>query len=410
MNPYTRDAAGRFQPFGEGPASDPSALAYQQAQLFQEMEHHSARVPLHPVVLDIAARIDADPVLRMYLTEMIAQVPEPFRPYHPADVPHLLRHLNAALSMAPEYNHTALVGTPLYSILFWTMGTPAGLAAYTLPAVNAMFEDLLAVWADFLNSGASRYVLNDSERGWQSPAARARLHMEDYQHDPEALFWGFSSYNDFFTRRLVPGARPIDGEDDPKVIVAACDSTVQRVQRRAARTAPFWIKGHPYSLSDMLDGRFVDELEGGDVLQAFLSPFDYHRWHSPVAGTVREAYVKKGLYFSKPPGDVEAYLAHVQTRALIFIEADDPAIGLVAIVPVGMVEVSSCVLGPALQPGTHVEKGQELGLFQLGGSTHCLVFRPGVLRELLAPKGQDWPCANPWSWMVKVGQAIAVAG
>jgi len=52
-----------------------------------------------------------------------------------------------------------------------------------------------------------------------------------------------------------------------------------------------------------------------------------------------------------------------------------------AFVPVGIVEVSSCMIGPDLTPGYHVSKGEELGYFQYGGSTHCLVFRPGAIAE-----------------------------
>jgi phosphatidylserine decarboxylase len=61
--------------------------------------------------------------------------------------------------------------------------------------------------------------------------------------------------------------------------------------------------------------------------------------------------------------------------------ADDPAIGLVAFVPIGMTDVSSCMIGTQIQPGYHVIKGEELGYFQFGGSTYCLVFRPGVITD-----------------------------
>jgi len=52
-------------------------------------------------------------------------------------------------------------------------------------------------------------------------------------------------------------------------------------------------------------------------------------------------------------------------------------IGLVAFVPVGMSEVSSCVIDPTVTAGRHVDKGDDLGYFQFAGSTHCLVFQPG---------------------------------
>jgi phosphatidylserine decarboxylase len=66
-------------------------------------------------------------------------------------------------------------------------------------------------------------------------------------------------------------------------------------------------------------------------------------------------------------------------RAIILIEADDPVIGLVAFVAVGIGEVSSCLIDTNIAPGYHVAKGEELGYFQFGGSTYCLVFRPGAI-------------------------------
>jgi phosphatidylserine decarboxylase len=46
-----------------------------------------------------------------------------------------------------------------------------------------------------------------------------------------------------------------------------------------------------------------------------------------------------------------------------------------------MSEVSSCMIAPKVKPGYHVDKGEELGYFQFGGSTNCLVFRPGAIAE-----------------------------
>jgi len=129
---------------------------------------------------------------------------------------------------------------------------------------------------------------------------------------------------------------------------------------------------------------------GGTVYQAFLNATNYHRWHSPVAGKIVRAFTLEGTYYSEAdseradavePRYSQSYLAHVAARAVIIIEADNPAIGLTAFVPVGMSEVSSCLIDPKIEPGYHVEKGEELGYFQFGGSTHCLVFRPGAIAD-----------------------------
>ena len=366
--------------------------------------------PLRPVIQEFSALIERDPVVRMLVTQMIEQIPAKYKSYHPSSVAELLRWLDAVLGTAPDFNDSAAVGTPLSAILMWTMGTPAGFEAYRNATLNAMFKKILAAWTAYLDSPASRYVLNDGPNGWQSKAAMDKLQMQDYQYDAGAPFWGFASWNRFFTRALRPGARPIAEPNNDKVIVSACDSTVYAVEHDVQRHSKFWLKSQPHSLADMLGqaGDYADTFAGGTVYQAFLNPFNYHRWHSPVAGTVRRAFVQPGLYFSQANSEgedptiqdhSEGYITQVQTRAVIVIEADDKAIGPVCVMPVGMVEISSCVIDPGIAIGAHVDKGQELGCFQFGGSTHCLIFRKGAVRSFSAKKDD----------FRKVGQPIALA-
>jgi phosphatidylserine decarboxylase len=83
-------------------------------------------------------------------------------------------------------------------------------------------------------------------------------------------------------------------------------------------------------------------------------------------------------------------------RAIILIEADDSVIGLVAFVGIGMDEVSSCMIGKDVKPGYHVAKGKELGCFQFGGLTHCMVLRAGAIADftlaaLAQPHDPDAP-------------------
>lgn len=361
----------------------------------------------HPVILEFIKIIDEDPVVRMYLTQMIEQIPQNQR--NLKNVEDLLYKLNELLKIAPEYNQTRFAGTPLSEILVWTMSTPAGFIAYRNEKINAMIKKYLIAWSEFLSSEKSLYVINDSPNGWKSKEAQEKINMGDYQHNPEDEYWGFKSWNDFFARKLVEGARPIAEPANNKVIVSACDSTTYEISRNVQKYSEFWIKSQPYSLNDMLaNDELVDEFIDGDVYQAFLNPFNYHRWHSPVSGTIKKAYVKEGLYFSQADSEgvdpsaqekSQGYLVHIQARALFFIEADDPTIGLMCFMPVGMVEVSSCIINDNIKPGYHVEKGEDLGYFQFGGSTHCLIFRPGVIKEFTAKIDRFY----------KVGEHIATA-
>lgn len=347
---------------------------------------------LHPAVQELKELLDADPVLHMYAERMIAEVPraKSYSKRHLANVDQMLRLINAVLTMAPEFGEQQ-VTLPLAAILDWTTGTKSGFAFYRDPRVNAVLKNILTAWCDFLSSPPSRYVLNDSDAGWMSQAAQDAIGIEQYRRHPTDPHWGFTSWNDFFTRRFQEDARPVADPDDDSVIVSACESTPYSIRSEVQRRDRFWLKSQPHSLEDMLaNDESVDQFVGGTVYQAFLSATNYHRWHAPVAGTIVRAFVQDGTYYSEAdsegPGAVQptnsqGYLAHVATRAIILIEADEPAIGLVAFVPVGMVEVSSCVIAPEIVPGHHVAKGDELGHFQFGGSTHCLVFRPGAIAD-----------------------------
>jgi phosphatidylserine decarboxylase len=217
--------------------------------------------------------------------------------------------------------------------------------------------------------------------------------------------------------RFRKGERPVAAPQDDKVVVSACESTPYAITLDVQRRDRFWIKSQPYSLEDMLAGdESVDQFVGGTIYQAFLSALNYHRWPSPVAGTIVRTSVQAGTYYSETdsegkaapePTNSQAYMVHVAARAIILIEADDPVIGLVAFVPVGMSEVSSCMIDAKLSPGFHVEKGEELGYFQYGGSTHCLVFRPGAIAEFslaAVPQPHD-----PQAPLMRVCSKLAVA-
>ncbi|MDR3637283.1 MAG: phosphatidylserine decarboxylase, partial [Isosphaeraceae bacterium] len=135
-----------------------------------------------------------------------------------------------------------------------------------------------------------------------------------------------------------------------------------------------------------------------------------------VTGTIRKAFIKEGTYYSEAESEGEdpegptrsqGYIAHVATRAILLIECDDPVIGLVGLMPVGMGEVSSCVIHPRVQPGYRVAKGEELGYFQFGGSTYCLIFRPGAIAGFaleVLPRPQE-----PSPPLVLVGAKLAIA-
>lgn len=371
--------------------SHPALLSAWLEKTIQEAE--SANKPFLPVIEEFQLLIESDPVLFMYFTQMFEQQPRFAPPEHSGDVKikdyrQMLLIMNHVLTTAPEFNDTGMVGFPINAILDFPMITRAGLAAFASPTVNAMLKKILNAWTRFLDSPDSCYVLNDSPSGWLCPEALQAIHMDDFVHDPKAPHYGFQSWNDFFIREFQPGRRPVAGEDDPRVIVSACESSPFAISSGVKEEDSFWIKSQPYSLRQMLAGRHVDQFVGGTVYQAFLSAEKYHRWHSPVSGVIHSVVQVDGSYYSEAasegfdpagPNNSQGYLAHVAARALIFIQADEPSIGLLCMIPIGMAEVSSCVV--TVNERDRVRKGQQIGYFQFGGSTHCLVFRPGVIGQ-----------------------------
>jgi phosphatidylserine decarboxylase len=355
--------------------------------------------PLHPVIADFQRLIESDAEIFMLFNQMFEQVPrrppydkDPRGRPQVRDYPHMLALLNTIMTHAPEFDRSGLVGCPINAIFDWSMGTAAGMAAFLNERVNAHLKQVLNTWGRFLSSSDSAYVLNDDpHKGWFG--ADARLAMPDFERqfvcDPARPHRGFRSWDDFFVREFRPGARPVAQADDDTVIVNACEAAPYRIARQVNYRDRFWIKSQPYSLVHMLaNDPLAPQFTGGTVYQAYLTPLCYHRWHSPVDGRIIKAYVKDGTYFAEAlthgfdpagPNDSQAYITEIATRAIIFIDTDNPKIGLMCFLAVGMAEVSSCQI--TAYEGQRVRKGGELGMFHFGGSTHCLIFRPGTELE-----------------------------
>ena len=387
---------------GQWLPSDQAVLEEWIEALIKEVDAEAK--PLHPVIEEFKELIEGDAAIYMLFNQMFTQVPHK-SPYNKSptgkpqvrDYHHMLQLLNAIMTKAPPFNKSGLVGFPINAIFDWSMGTTSGFAAFLNERVNRQLKKVLNAWGTFLTSKDSTSVLNrDPCTGWfgkdaleamfpHSEAPRRKFE-EEFKCAPSKPHYGFTSWDDFFLREFREGQRPIASPDDDKVVVNACESAPYRLAHDVKRRDKFWLKAQPYSLEDMLaNDDLLDKFLGGTVYQAFLSALSYHRWHSPVSGKVVKAYVKDGTYYSETlaegfdpsgPNESQGYITEVATRALIFIEADNPKIGLMCVMPVGMSEVSSCQI--TVYEGQRVKKGEQIGMFHFGGSTHCLFFGPHV--------------------------------
>lgn len=351
---------------------------------------------LLPVVQEFKDLIENDPELLMLFTQMFDQVPHkpPFLT-DPTGQPqirnyqHMLLLINRILTKAPEFNQTGLVGFPINAILNWPMATPAGTTAFLNEKVNRQLKKILTQWADYLGSKDSCAVLSDDPKsGWFGRDAKNAMptFVDDFKCDPKLPHYGFKSWDDFFTRQFREGRRPVASPNDDSVIANACESAPYRLAKGVKKNDVFWIKAQPYSLQHMLaNDPFTDQFVGGTVYQAFLSALTYHRWHSPVSGKIVKIKHIDGSYYAGAlsagydpagPNESQGYITQVASRALVFIQADNPDIGLMCVMFVGMAEVSSNEV--TVKVGQHVTKGDEIGMFHFGGSTYCLIFRPEV--------------------------------
>jgi len=231
----------------------------------------------------------------------------------------------------------------------------------------------------------------------------------------------YKSWDSFFTREFKDPSvvRPIHHDPDPDPIpflYNACESTVLRTTKNIQLNDTFWLKTQNYSLYDILGGggggfeKYAPQLVGGSVYQAFLSPQDYHRWHSPVHGTIELAKVFPGTYYAVLPDDgappydpdlepgdphgamirSQPWLSVAATRAVYIIKPTETTspIELLAFVAIGMVEVSTFEITVESGP---VSVGQEIGLFHFGGSTHVLIVKPKDGYDLVFQDYYDSP-------------------
>ena len=219
----------------------------------------------------------------------------------------------------------------------------------------------------------------------------------------------YASFNDFFTRELKPGARPL--ADSAQNILSPADGAISQIGR-VEQGRIFQAKGRHFTAAQLLGGddEAAARFEGGAFATIYLSPKDYHRVHMPAAGELKSATYVPGDLFSVnqvTAENVDGLFARNERLACLFEGAD----GLFANVMVGAMIVAGIETvwsgleethSPKLKrrefdAGTHkFAAGDEMGRFILG-STAVLLFEPGRVEWLEGLSAGD---------TVRMGQAI----
>ena len=313
-------------------------------------------------------------------------------------------------------------GLSFNNILGSVIVTPAGFNAFVNDELNKALKEILLDWCKYLDGEQSaKEALTDDQ--WLSVESIKGLsqYLRDYDpnHPLDAFKhayvkpgddkkdqWGFKSWNAFFSRPFVSEEvfnfyRPMPPLNDNDILSTA-DSRVYTVATNVSELDTFWLKGHKYSIKHLLNDEslnidnepfFYQKYIGGTVFQAYLLPSDYHQWTMPFSGTVKKVVTIPGTYFALSSAFVDPakpdefaslveglpFLATVSARKIAIIEADNPKIGTVCFIPVGLQEISTILFFNDLETKEkHLNRGEALGCFQYGGSTVCMVFEPKV--------------------------------
>lgn len=251
----------------------------------------------------------------------------------------------------------------------------------------------------FAKSSISRGFIPGYVKKFNINVAEAEKSIEEYPNLVE-----------FFIRRLKPGLRPVDER---------LTSVVSPVDGKVSQVGPIregqivQAKGTSYTVADLLGGdtERARRYEGGTFLTVYLSPTDYHRIHTPLAGRVTAYTYVPGTLFPVNPFGVRAVQGLFAKNERLITYFDTEA-GEVALVKVGATIVGSVKVEYDVKAGTNIKggrlqhqelengpvygKGDEVGRFEFG-STIILLFEPGrvELEERLKPEA-----------VVRMGEAL----
>ena len=386
---------------------------------------------MHPVIKELRITIENNPVMIKLMNSMVVEVKKSRKTSPVRNIRQLLLILNHVLTVAPTYEDPGPNGEirinsiPLAAAFGEYASTQAGRELFSRADITQVFAKYLDAYREFLDSKESTKVLYDKPNGWMvNEGAKQFMQMEDYIEPKD----GYPNWNAYFSRHLKPGARPISQPDNDEIVACPIDGIIYNLQHNVQEFSKFWIKRQPYSLNALLNSndKYVKQFIGGSVWQAFLDPYNYHRWHTPVSGEVidiiqvgglnpsseNDLLQSQGLYYSilRWPGFGEfsdwtgslPYMAMLNRRAIIYVKNE--TVGLVAIIPVGMLEVSSILI--TVKKGDKLKKGDELGCFQYGGSTFALVFQKDKIRNFTILPPQN---IEESQLPLLMGEKIAVA-
>jgi phosphatidylserine decarboxylase len=241
-------------------------------------------------------------------------------------------------------------------------------------------------WGSFLDTEASW-----NENYYQMALADDKFGLNnDWYEDPS----NWKTFNQFFSRQLKsPDKRPITAPNDNSIVISPADSEPQGVweidsNSNIIQKQGVVIKSGTLNSIEKLigeDSEYEHVFSNGTFTHSFLDVNDYHRYHFPLSGVIKEVRVIPGqnasgclitwdsvnnryIFDASIPG-----WQSVEVRGCVILETEE--FGVVALLPIGMSQVCSVNFEDNIKVGAQVTKGDMLGCFYFGGSDYMMIFQ-----------------------------------
>lgn len=338
----------------------------------------------------------------------------------------------------------------------------APIVGEVLTPLSLWLREFAIEWGDFLDTPESAKHLETYKFG-------PEYSYQDY-NGGEGGMKNYKSFNEWFSRTFkdIDLQRPVAQPDDPRVIAFPAESTyvgqwavTTPVGEPMPAESSIVVKHVEWPIPELLkDSKYAKDFEGGILVHSFLNVFDYHRQHAPASGKILEAKFIPGQVYLDVELDIlnaegraneDSALANaviprryldaqdatgyqfVQCRGLFVLET---AIGKIAVLPMGMAQVSSVVF---VKPGTDelirlskkeqkgltyeqqvklinekvhaevvgkkVSKGDMISSFLFGGSDLVMVFERKANVNITAQVGVHYPVRSQYAYS-NIGKLI----
>lgn len=364
-----------------------------------------------PITQKLIKLLEANPDIKTMLTDSIAAAKKinPNTLTNPAQsLQDYYKYIDKASELIPQEilsNPSSLIREQiLQSICYFYF-----LIDQPLPALEGkgLFKNAIqyykpfSAWALKFANAWGQFL--DTEKSWNE-----KTYQEFYDDPSFGLQKGWyesptkwKTFNQFFSRYLKsPAMRPIASPTDDSVVTAPADSVPQGTWAIDGNSKILVNGGLKvklatfFSIPELLgqDSPYKDAFANGILTHTFLNVFDYHRYHFSVGGTVKAKKVisqnvalevtwsqKQGKYV---PIDSTGW-QFTQTRGYVIVDTGKH--GLVALIPMGMAQVSSVNFEKNVTVGSKHKKGDMLGPFHFGGSDFVILFQKKAGFEITAP-------------------------